>query len=61
VRPAAVTSRRGLVDVLLGARGTDDVGTRLGERDRDRAADAVTGARHDRDLVGHAERVENHR
>ena len=47
-----------LVELLLRARGQDDVGARVGERAGDRRADAAPGAGDDRDLAVEAKCVE---
>ena len=50
----------GLVELRLGARGRDDVGARLGELHRHRAAETAAGAGDDGDFAVELERIENH-
>ena len=49
----------GLVDLALRARGGDDVGAGVGERDGHRAAEAAAGAGDDGDAAVEAELIEN--
>ena len=51
--------RRGLAQLLLGARGDDDVGPGLGQRERGRGADAPPGAGDDGDLAVDPEPVQS--
>ena len=58
--PAGVADPLGdLLELVRGARGDDDVGAGLGERDGGGGADAAAGAGDDGDVVGEGEPVED--
>ena len=61
-RPPTAFADRGsrVVEIALGARGTDDVGTGFGEGEGDPAPDALASAGDDRHLVGELEAIEDH-